>query len=174
MRIELESCAIRPWRRSDRDSLIRHGNNRKIWRNLADVFPHPYTAQDAEAWFSFLETQDPLANFAIEVEGEAVGGIGFTRCDDVGRKTAEFGYWLGEAHWGKGVATAAATAFVTYVFENHPFERLQAGVFEWNPASMRVLEKVGGVREGVLRRSVFKDGHVIDRVLYAITRETAP
>ncbi len=173
MRIELGRCSIRPWRRSDRDSLIHHANNRKIWRNLADVFPHPYTEQDADAWFSLLEKQVPLANFAIEVDGEAIGGIGFTPFDDVGCRTAEFGYWLGEAHWGKGIATEVASAFVAYVFDHHPFERLQAGVFEWNPTSMRVLEKVGCVREGVLRRSVLKDGQVIDRVLYAITRPGA-
>lgn len=172
MRIDLDTCSIRPWRRSDRDSLIRHADNRKIWRNLADVFPHPYTGQDAEAWFTLLEQQSPLANFAIEVDGGAIGGIGFTPFDDVGRKTAEFGYWLGEAYWGRGIATAAAKAFVAHVFEHHRFERLQAGVFAWNPASMRVLEKVGCVREGVLRRSVFKDGQVIDRVLYAITRDS--
>ena len=171
MRIDLECCSIRPWRRSDRDSLIRHADNRKIWRNLADVFPHPYTAQDADAWFSLLEAQSPLTNFAIEVDGEAIGGIGLTPFKDVGCKTAEFGYWLGEAHWGRGIATAAAKAFIAYVFENDVFVRLQAGVFEWNPASMRVLEKVGCVREGVLRCSVFKDGQVIDRVLYAITRD---
>ena len=105
-------------------------------------------------------------------DGEAIGGIGLTPFKDVGCKTAEFGYWLGEAHWGRGIASAAAKAFIAHVFENDAFVRLQAGVFEWNPASMRVLEKVGCVREGVLRCSVFKDGQVIDRVLYAITRDS--
>lgn len=172
MRIDLDLCSIRPWRRSDRGSLVRHGNNRKVWRNLADIFPHPYTEQDAETWFALLEQQVPLTNFAIEIDGEAIGGIGLTCFTDIGCKTAEFGHWLGEAHWGRGIATEAGKAFVAWAFENHPLERLQAGVFEWNPASMRVLEKIGCLREGVLRRSVFKDGQVIDRVLYAITRDS--
>jgi [ribosomal protein S5]-alanine N-acetyltransferase len=60
---------------------------------------------------------------------------------------------------------------VDYAFLNLPFFRLQAGVFAWNPPSMRVLEKVGFVREGVLKQSVYKDGQLIDRVMYALIKE---
>jgi len=171
MRIELGTCTIRPWTRHDRADLILHANDRRIWRNLGDVFPHPYTERDADAWLDRLERETPVTNFAIDVDGAAIGGIGFEVLPDVGRRTAEFGYWLGTRHWGRGIATEAARAFVARVFESHPLVRMQASVFEWNPASMRVLEKIGCVREGILRRSVFKDGQVIDRHLYAITRE---
>ena len=82
-------------------------------------------------------------------------------------RTATFGYWLGQAHWGKGIATAAARALKEHALAGEHLKRLEAAVFEWNPASMRVLEKAGFVREGVLRKSVFKDGQLIDQVMYA-------
>lgn len=172
MRIELDLCVIRPWSRTDKHSLVLHGNNYEVWRNLTDVFPHPYTSEDADQWFSVLETQNPLTAFAIEVDGQAVGGIGYTPLSGMYCKTAEFGYWLGEAYWNRDIATAAVQAMVKCIFNELPFMRLEAGVFEWNPASMRVLEKAGFAREGVLRKSVFKDGQLIDRMLYAITRES--
>ncbi len=108
---------------------------------------------------------------AIEIEGEAVGGTGVIAGEGIARYTAQFGYWLGEAHWGKGIATAAARAMATHVFVDTAFKRLEAPVFAWNPASMRVLEKIGFVQEGVLRQSVFKDGHVIDSIMYAKVRD---
>lgn len=79
----------------------------------------------------------------------------------------QFGYWLGQAHWGKGLATAAAQALVRHVESQRLFARLEARVFEWNHASMRVLEKAGFVREGVLLKSVLKDNALIDSALYA-------
>lgn len=172
MQLDLSRCTIRPWHRDDRDSLIHHGDNRRVWRNLTDMFPHPYTTVDADAWFGFVESQQPQLDFAIAVEGRAVGGIGFTPLAGVFRRTAGFGYWLGEAYWGRGIASEAATAMAGYGLQALDFARLEAGVFAWNPASMRVLEKAGFVKEGVLRRSVLKDGELIDRVLYARLRET--
>lgn len=169
--IELDVCRIRLWRREDKPSLVRFGNNRKIWRNLTDLFPSPYTEVDAEGWLAFVQTQVPCTHFAIEVEGLAVGGIGFIPQSGVFARTAEFGYWLGEPYWGRGIATAAARALADFAFARFPLARLEAGVFEWNPASMRVLEKIGFEREGVLRHSVLKEGHLVDRVMYAMTRE---
>jgi [ribosomal protein S5]-alanine N-acetyltransferase len=66
-----------------------------------------------------------------------------------------------------GIMTAAVRATSDHVFAHFNVVRLEAPVFEWNAASMRVLEKCGFVREGVLRSSVFKDGQLIDSVLYA-------
>ena len=76
MRIPLTRCTLRPWARTDRDSLVHYGNNRRVWRNLDDIFPHPYTHADADAWFGFVEQQSPVTNFAIEVDGQAIGEIG--------------------------------------------------------------------------------------------------
>ncbi|HEX6528170.1 MAG TPA: GNAT family protein, partial [Burkholderiales bacterium] len=108
--------------------------------------------------------------WVIEVDGCAAGGIGIDAGEGVHAKTARFGYWLGENCWGRGIMSSAAGATADYVFEHFDVARLEAPVFEWNPASMRVLEKCGFVREAVLRRSILKDGQLIDAVLYARLR----
>ena len=87
------------------------------------------------------------------------------------RRSAEIGYWLGEPFWGRGIATAALRAVTDYAFAQHDLVRLHAAVYEWNPASARVLEKVGYVLEGRLRKSVTRDGQTIDGLLYARIRE---
>ena len=170
MRLVTPSCVIRDWDPGDQASLVLHANNRSVWRNLRDRFPHPYTPADAEWWLARNATMKPWTHWAIEVEGQAVGSIGFDAGEDVCAGTGEFGYWLGEPYWGRGIMSAAVGAVVSHVFSYHGIERLQASVFEWNPASMRVLEKCGFAREGVLRRAVFKDGCRIDAVLYARVR----
>jgi [ribosomal protein S5]-alanine N-acetyltransferase len=131
--------------------------------------PHPYTEADAQFWLE--HTKANFNDLAIQFEGEAVGGVGVIPQQAVAEKTARFGYWLAEPMWGRGIATAAARAMTSYAFETMPFWRLEATVFAWNPASMRVLEKAGFSREGVLRKSAFKDGELIDSVMYAKIRE---
>jgi [ribosomal protein S5]-alanine N-acetyltransferase len=171
MRLDCSSiCVVRSWRRSDKFSLVRFGNNRKIWRNLTDSCPSPYRPSDADDWLDCMAQLDPCTHYAIDIKGRAVGGIGVMPLKGIYSKTGEFGYWLGEPYWGQGIATAAAKAVAAYAFESLDLERLEAGVFMWNPASMRVLEKVGFVREGISKRSVFKDGQLVDRAMYALLR----
>jgi ribosomal-protein-alanine N-acetyltransferase len=170
MRIELPECVVRPWKKTDLESLVRYANNRNVWRNLRDRFPHPYTRQDGRWWLDHAAVSDAQTNFAIEVEGEAAGGIGFVIGEDVHRRTAEIGYWLGEQFWGRGIASAALIAMSDYAFKTHDLVRIYAGVFSWNPASMRVLEKAGYIQEAVLRSSVLKDGEILDQHLYANVR----
>jgi [ribosomal protein S5]-alanine N-acetyltransferase len=167
LRLDCGSCILRGWRGEDRDSLVRYANNRKVWRNLKDRFPHPYTESDAEAWLALARTATDRASWAIDVEGRAVGGIGLEPMSDVHARTAHLGYWLGEPYWGRGIATDAVRAVCSEALARRGFVRLEAPVFAWNPASMRVLEKCGFAREGVMKKSVFKDGELIDSVLYA-------
>ncbi len=159
---------LRPWRLSDAGAIVRHANNRKIWLNLRDRFPHPYTEADAHAWLGMcaVEQGDPR-NFAIEFQGEAIGGVGLEFLSDVHRMTAEIGYWLGEPLWGRGFATLAVTAVTQYAFATFDLRRVQATVFEWNPASARVLEKAGYALEGRLRSFIIKDNRVGDALMYA-------
>jgi RimJ/RimL family protein N-acetyltransferase len=165
----LPGCALRPWRPADRDNLVRHADNRLVWRNLTDTFPHPYTLQDADGWLASCAQPGRSVHLAITVDDAAVGGVGAIAGSGIGCAGADFGYWLGQAFWGRGIATAAARALADQLLGAGAFARLQAPVFAWNPASMRVLEKAGFVREGVLRHSVTKDGCLIDSVLYART-----
>jgi RimJ/RimL family protein N-acetyltransferase len=169
--LDLGSCTLRSWRSGDEDSLVRHADDRDIWINLRDSFPHPYTRDYAQAWLRLVAEWTPETNFAVTVGGEAVGGIGITLQDDVSRRSAEIGYWLGRAYWGRGIATAAVRALTDWAFAHFDLCRLYAGVFEWNPASARVLEKAGYVLEGRLRRSVTKDGRTIDQLLHALVRD---
>jgi RimJ/RimL family protein N-acetyltransferase len=171
--LRLESCTLRPWRRGDEPSLARHANNRSVWRNLRDAFPHPYTIGDASAWIASNLDVHPVRNFAIEIGGEAAGSIGVTPFADVHARCAEIGYWISEDFWGRGIATDAVRAATGYAFRTLGVVRVQAAVFAWNEPSMRVLEKCGYAREGVLAKSVFKDGELIDSVLYAILEPSA-
>ncbi len=167
MRLDCGTSIVREWRETDRESLLRYANNRKVWRNLKDRFPHPYTDKDADAWFALNRAHPERTNWAVEVDGQAIGGIGLMPMDDVHSRSAHIGYWLGEPYWGRGIMTAAVRAVSDYALSTLGFQRLEAPVYAWNPASMRVLEKCGYVREGVMKKSVFKDGELIDSVLYA-------
>jgi RimJ/RimL family protein N-acetyltransferase len=163
----LPNCILRPWQKNDAASLVIHANNRRVWRNLTDSFPHPYTQADAQFWVRYAS--QPIGKnlyLAIAVDGQAVGGIGVDEQAGIYQKTGLFGYWLGERYWGQGIATSAAQSLVRHLTQLGWFIRLEANVFAWNPASMRVLQKAGFRQVGCLRQSVFKDNTVTDSVLF--------
>jgi RimJ/RimL family protein N-acetyltransferase len=164
-------CTVRDWRTEDAPALSRHANNRKIWANVRDRFPSPYTIEDAEQWVRHCTRALPATDFAVEVSGGVVGGIGVVLQSDVERVAAELGFWLGEGMWGRGVMTEAVSAFVPWAFERFSLTRIYAHVFEHNVASARVLEKAGFQREARLRRAVIKEGRVLDEFLFARVRD---
>src|SRR6059058_3224323 len=123
---------IRSWRTADIASLVKHANNANIARQLRDRFPHPYTASDARRFLETVVGARPPTTFAIDVNGEAVGGIGFSPGSDVERYSAEIGYWLGEPFWGRGIATEALSAVTAYAIEQHLLTRIFAVPFAWN------------------------------------------
>lgn len=170
MRIALARCTIRSWRNDDVASLVRHADDRRIWRNLRDAFPHPYTTEEAQAWVQLASSRQPETHFAIEVAGEAAGGVGVILRHDVYRRSAEIGYWLGVSLWGRGIATEVVMAMTPWALQTFGLNRLQANVFGWNPASARVLEKAGYALEGRLRNAVWKDGALTDELIYAALR----
>jgi RimJ/RimL family protein N-acetyltransferase len=147
MQLVLERCTIRAWRSDDAESLAKHANNRKVWVALRDLFPHPYTIQDAHEFLHRAISEQPTTKFCIEVEGVAAGGIGIRLGEDVHRQTAGLGYWLGEKFWARGIMTDAVAAFTDFCFNSFLLRRIYAEVFANNPASARVLEKAGFVFE---------------------------
>jgi ribosomal-protein-alanine N-acetyltransferase len=165
-----QRCLVRPWRILDAEALVRHANNLEVARHLRDKFPHPYTRADANA---FLRHAVPAApserptSLAIEVDGEAAGGIGFVRGADVERFSAEIGYWLGEHYWRRGIVTEALELVSEHAFRQFNVLRLFALPFADNIGSTRVLEKAGYVREGVLRLSSVKYGKARDQYMYS-------
>jgi [ribosomal protein S5]-alanine N-acetyltransferase len=167
MELICASCTLRAFRPSDAASLARHANDRRIWLNLRDRFPHPFAVEDAERYIAAVVERQRLTSFAIAVHGEAVGNVSLRPGDDVERLSAEIGYWLGAAHWGRGIMSDAVRAATAYAFTELGLVRVFAVPFARNPASSRVLEKAGYEREGLLRRSAIKDGEILDQHLYA-------
>lgn len=167
MLLDLGDLQVRSWRKSDFDALLRHASNAKIAANLRDQFPHPYTRRDAIDYLSFVRDQKPERAFAVQHNEEAIGGLGFQIGVDISRVSAEVGYWIGEAYWGRGFATRALAAVTDWAFTEYRLTRVFALVFAHNVPSIRVLEKAGFQREGVLQRSAVKNGAILDQLMYA-------
>lgn len=167
---EVPRCVLRPWRLEDKSSLIRHANNRNVSRHLLDRFPFPYTDADADRWLAIATGTSADMHLAIEVDGEAAGGMSAMRGEGNARFSAEIGYWLGEVHWGRGIATATLRAFCAAIFAHTDLERIEAGAFAGNIASQRVLAKAGFTQFAVRERYFHKDGAFIDDVMFARLR----
>ena len=170
MRRVLEHCELRPFTAADAPSFARYANDLTVWRNLRDVFPHPYTLEHAVAFLEHVATRPPGCHMAIVIGGEAVGSIGLKLGTDVERVSAELGYWLGAPFRGRGVMTEAIRAFTDDAFDRFELTRIFALPFAHNAASCRVLEKAGFTLEGVLRWSAIKEGQNIDQRQYARVR----
>jgi len=166
-----KNFVLRPFKKGDEISLTKNANNKKIWINLLDKFPYPYTLKDAKKWIKDCnKNENKKTRFAITIDNKVVGGITFRVLDLNSKKTAEMGYWLGENYWGKGIMSEAVKLVLDYVFNNFDIIRMQAYVFEYNPGSCKVLEKNGFILEGRLRKNIFKDGKIVDEFLYAKIR----
>lgn len=167
MKQDLDEYTIRDWHEDDATSIARYANNKKIWINLRDAFPYPYSLANAKAFISRAMQLEPRTYFAIATEQEAIGSIGLVPGQDVHRFTAELGYWLAEPFWNNGIMTKAVSALSEYAFEGLGLYRVFAEPYITNTASARVLEKSGFVLEGVLRANAFKEGRVLDQYIYA-------
>ncbi len=148
---------IRPWKKEDTQQLASIANNKKIWLNVRDHFPHPYTNKNALDWIAHTMQQKPVLNMAITVDGNIAGNIGILPKEDVYRKSLEIGYFLGENYWGKGIATVAVSLLLDYISKQFDVFRIYAEVFDHNRASMKVLEKNGFHCEGIREKSVIKN-----------------
>lgn len=174
MRLELARCIVRPWHVDDAAALSRNADSDAVWATVRDRFPHPYTLQVAREWLAVTTSAERPVHYAVEVEGEAAGGIGFMLQTDVDRVSAEIGYWLGERFWGRGVMTEAVREVTERGFELYGLTRIFAVPYEHNVASHRVLERAGYSLEGRLRRSAMKLGRIVDQRLYSRVREWTP
>jgi ribosomal-protein-alanine N-acetyltransferase len=161
---------LRPWNEADLHSLVKYADNPNIAKNLTNAFPHPYTEESGRNFIAFATKDDPIHIFAIEVDGEAVGGIGIHPQGDIQCKNAELGYWLAEPFWGQGIVTRAVRQMVDFAFENYDISRVFARPFETNIASQRVLEKAGFQFEARFEKTLFKDGEFLDELFYAVRR----
>jgi RimJ/RimL family protein N-acetyltransferase len=166
------TATLRPWRSTDAASLVKHANNENIARQLRDRYPYPYTTADARQFIQSLASARPTTTFAISLDGEAIGCIGFAPGADVERFSAEVGYWLGEPFWGRGITAEAVRLVSIYAFTDCNMLRLFALPFADNTRSVRVLEKAGYSLEAILRSSSVKHGEPKDQALYALVNGT--
>lgn len=165
-RMKNTEVTLRKLKLSDKSQLAELANNKKIWDNVRDYFPHPYSEKNAEEFIQLRSKNDTEEIFAIESNGELCGMVGLIPQKDVYRKSAEIGYWIGEPYWGQGIATRAVGLILSYGFEDQKLIRLYAGVFEYNVASMKVLEKNGFRKEGISKKAIYKNGKIWDEHRY--------
>jgi ribosomal-protein-alanine N-acetyltransferase len=156
---------------SDLDDLCKYADNVKIFNNLTDQFPHPFTR---EKGVQFIERQNNAeVDFVLAIKAEKafVGCIGVHEQADVYRKNAEMGYWVAEEFWGKGIITKAIPLMIKYAFENFEFNRIFARPYDYNIASQRALEKAGFALEALLKGTFYKNGEYLDELIYAVRRK---
>jgi RimJ/RimL family protein N-acetyltransferase len=160
---------LRPWNLNDLDRLVALGNDAAVARFMSDLFPHPYTREAGEKFIQWTIHNCPSHILAIVVDGEIAGSIGIHPQADILRTNAEIGYWLGQAYWGKQIASEAVRLVVPIGFERYPHVRRIFGrVFAGNPASQRVLEKNGFILEAHFKDTLIKNGQLYDELIYGI------
>jgi RimJ/RimL family protein N-acetyltransferase len=166
-----ELCRLRPYRSGDASALRVVADDFEVARWMVRRFPHPYTLRDAEEWIAIAMADPPGQILAIEVDGAIAGGIAVEPHEGERGGTALFGYWLGRAYWGRGIATEAARMLSDFALQTGGLRRLEATVFAPNTASARVLAQCGFALEG---RSpgfyVDRSGAVCDGLLFGRTR----
>jgi len=166
--IKSKKFILRPFKKGDEASLQKHINNKIIARNTLRI-PYPYKLKDARWWINRNLKLDKKKekreiNFAIEIDGDVVGGIGL---DKIYGHCAEIGYWLGEKYWGRGIITEATKLVTKYGFDKLKLRRIYAFAFTWNKASAGVLENNGFKYEGKLRKHIKKGNKFFDDLLFA-------
>lgn len=165
-----DSVIIRKLEMSDKHLLAKYMNNKKIWDNVRNQIPFPYSESDAEFFINLAQTDLSNQSFAIEFNGEFCGVISLMLQKDIYKKSAEIGYWIGESFWGKGIASKAVGLITRFGFENFDLIRIYAGVFEPNLGSMKVLEKNGYKKDGILKKAIFKNDEIFDEHRYYILK----
>ncbi|MDE1173073.1 MAG: GNAT family N-acetyltransferase [Parvibaculaceae bacterium] len=146
--LRTERLLLRPFRACDAGDVARHIGEWDVARMLSRV-PYPYPLAEAKRWIA-SHPQAPVRDvdfpFAIEADGALAGCAGY---HPGGEGMVEIGYWLARPAWGKGFATEAGRALVGFLFDRFGLEALAANHFEDNPASGRVLTKLGFRYTGV-------------------------
>lgn len=158
---------LEKWDLKYTDDVVKHANNKRIADNLRDVFPYPYTKEDAVFFIKDCINNDSNNILkAITVNGEAVGSISVIKLNDVNRKTAEIGYWIGEEFQNKGIMKKAVKMIIEEAFEKTDIVRIEAEIFETNIPSKKVLENNGFKLEGRKEKSILKNGKIMASLIY--------
>ncbi len=161
---------LRPWNENDLESLVKFANNANVAKFMTNQFAHPYTEENGRAFIAYAQKGQPVHIFAIEIGGQASGGIGLHPQSDIQCRNAELGYWLAEPYWGHGIITRAIGQMVDYGFQHFDIDRIYARPFGNNAGSQRALEKAGFTLEARFRDAFYKNGEYLDELVYAKRR----
>ena len=162
---------LRAWNKNDLKNLVEYANNWNVAKNLTDKFPFPYSEINGMTFIDFATKDIPIHIFAIDIDEQAVGGIGIHPQEDIHRKNAELGYWLAEPFWGQGIISRAINQMIKFAFETYEIDRIFARPFGTNIPSQRALEKNDFILEGKFEKVLIKDGELLDELIYAIRRD---
>ncbi len=168
--LETKRLLLRPFRGQDVDDVLAYSNNEE-WARFLPHIPQPYTRSHAEQFVAqaVLRSWNERATMAIEFSGRVVGSVGMDI--DARNRLGALGYSLSHEHWGNGIAVEALRAFVGWAFSTYDLAKVYAEVDERNVRSMRVAEKLGMSREGLLKSHyAARDGRS-DDVVYGISRD---
>jgi len=167
--LETARLRLRPYAEADVSELVPLIGTREVAATTLRI-PHPYTEQDARAFIAgSLDPGKLWLAITLRSDGRQIGGIGL-RVDEHHRH-AELGYWLGVPYWGKGYATEAGREMVRYGFEDLKLHRIFASHFGHNPASGKILLKLGMKHEGCQREHLLKWDQFVDSVLYGMSQQ---
>lgn len=172
MRIETERLILREFTLADAPAIHEYVSDWDVASTTANI-PHPYEPGMAEAWIR-EHAGDIESGVAITLaitsrtDGQLIGSIALRLTPAHAR--GELGYWIGKPHWGRGYVTEATAAVIRYGFETIRLNRIEAHHLSCNPASGRVMRKLGMWHEGVMRDHVIKWGKFEDVESYAILR----
>jgi len=172
--LETERLALRPLTPRDAPALSRLAGRREIADTTISI-PHPYSEEQARQWIAetaelFAKGKSAVFGMELKRGGSMAGTIGL-RDIDAEHSQAELGFWVAVECWGQGYATEAARAVVGFGFERLGLNRIYAHHMVRNPASGRVLARIGMKQEGLLRQRVRKWGVFEDVVLMALLRQ---
>ncbi len=168
--VQKKNYILRTWEAKDAPSLAKYLDNKKIWDNCRDALPYPYKLEDAKGFIEMIKQKEGIHDFCIEVNGEAIGNIGFVPETDIQRFNAEVGYVIGEPYWNQGIVTDALKEAIHYYFSHSDKVRIFAYVFAYNIPSIRVLEKAGFTKVGIMRQSIYKNERFIDAHCYELVK----
>lgn len=163
---QAKELILRPWRREDLEDLVCLANNEKISKYLLSTFPYPYKREDGEKWIDYCLLEGFKTQRALLYHSKIAGGIGIDVNEDIHRKSAEIGYWLGEIYWGKGIMPIAVSEFTQVCFEQYDFNRLYARVCSANPSSGKVLEKAGYTYKCAFEKDMVFGDEIFDTLVY--------
>lgn len=178
LNIETERLLLRRFSPSDVPTLVNLAGAKEIAATTARI-PHPYTDQDAFDWLQVqarMHAHGTGVPMGVILKGEntLIGAVGLELASDdqpFAKHRGELGYWIGVSYWGNGYATEAARAMIAYGFESLGLSRIYAQHMSSNPASGRILTKLGMTNEGMLRQHHKRFGSMHDMHQYGILRD---